>query len=344
MNRVRRKKNIIIIIRIFLILLLIGIIFVIILYIENKKDEKTGEKEFTKTVNNMVNVLEDRCNKQKSNNEVITKSYLFEDGKVIPNVEELVKVPKNGIIKLDDSCNAVVNVSNDFYIAIKNLTDNDITVQYGQQSAYKSYNIGDKISFDPGDGIIRTWYVMKNSPFSDEKIEVILENNLEDNSSYAYLENSANGPTKILDDLRALTSNWINTDMINKSIDNIDYSGFHARLIMANEIANITENDTWNSSINTSLWYYLDTNSQIKKSFSKGRSKYAWLFNYTKDCTKNGCNYESDNSYGYWTSSKDARSNKHAWGVARDGSIDSDVVTSTSKGIRPVIVIDKSKI
>lgn len=343
MKQVKRKKIIKLIIKIVSVLALIGIIFIAVLFVVDKIDKMVGKKEFAKIVNNTVDSLKENCIKQKQNNEDIIKLYNFKDGEIIPNIDDIKELPRNGIIELNDSCDISVNVSNEYFLATKTIDEDEITVLYGKKSNYKAYKIGDKIKFDPGDGITRNWYVIKNSPYSDKSVEVILEKNIRDNIEYYPSQDNKYGPIYILSELNSLTSNWTNTILIDDIIDNVSYNNW-ARLISANEVAYLTNNTTWDSNNKESLWFYFDSNNQNKKLLSKGRSKYTWLFSYTKDCTESGCAKNDDGSYGYWTSSKDIKSSKHAWGVGRDGSLDVDDVTSTSKGIRPVIVIDKEKI
>src|SRR5574344_950065 len=123
------------------------------------------------------------------------------------------------------------------------------------------------------------------------------------------------------------------------------------RFITANEIATITGNTSWNS--NTKLetdWFYLDSNSQTQTAKSIGASKYAWLYDYTYQCTQYGCNAEDNTSYnsnpvyGYWTSDAISGGSSYAWYVYRNGYLDFVNVTLTSYGVRPVITVYKSKL
>ena len=71
----------------------------------------------------------------------------------------------------------------------------------------------------------------------------------------------------------------------------------------------------------------------------------AWLFDNLYNCLVNGCNEESNIStgnYEYWTGSSSAYNSKYAWVVDNYGDFKTDMVRSTSGGIRPVITVSKS--
>ena len=87
---------------------------------------------------------------------------------------------------------------------------------------------------------------------------------------------------------------------------------------------------------------------------SSQKSAYAWLFNYTQNCSNFGCDVAvSDWHYGqgYWTSDAIANGTSRAWAItcvgsmngwARpNGTINYDV-QNTNAGIRPVITVLKS--
>jgi hypothetical protein len=138
-------------------------------------------------------------------------------------------------------------------------------------------------------------------------------------------------------------------------------SSLNARLITADEIATITGNNTFSGSTSDyNSWFYLDGDSesdltwQTQIANAENKSKYAWLYDYTYNCTSYGCNIEDNNSYvysgtstsyfcGYWTSTPGAGSSSYAWRVSSDGGLGDDyVVDADSSGVRPVITISKS--
>ena len=114
----------------------------------------------------------------------------------------------------------------------------------------------------------------------------------------------------------------------------------------AAEIAIITGNSSFveETSLYTS-WFYLDSNNQTQTATTTGASNYDWLFDYTKECTIYGCNIADASTYGYWTSTSVSSNTNRAWSVYRFGYLRNlDVVTSDSRGVRPVITILKSNL
>ena len=113
------------------------------------------------------------------------------------------------------------------------------------------------------------------------------------------------------------------------------------RMIQANEIAKITGNTSWSTSKG---WFYLDSNNQTPVANSTNKSKYAWLYDYTYGCEKNGCNIEeSENSSGYFTGTE-ANSNMQ-YIITNDGSLrvgPKSGMMGRGIGVRPVITISKS--
>jgi hypothetical protein len=131
-------------------------------------------------------------------------------------------------------------------------------------------------------------------------------------------------------------------------------SSLNARLITADEIATITGNTTFNSSTSTyEEWFYFETKTSTKPNPYAGT--YAWLYDYTYNCTSYGCNIEDNNQYvysgtnsnntwGYWTSTPVAGNAGYAWDVYGSGGLSSDdrVFNAFFVGVRPVVSISKS--
>ena len=117
-----------------------------------------------------------------------------------------------------------------------------------------------------------------------------------------------------------------------------------ARLITANEVAKITENTGFDASTENQDWFYLDSNNQTQIASSTNKSKYAWLFDYTNECTNYGCNKPDSSNWGYWTSTSYKDNSTYAWHVYRVGSLYNYYVFDNAIGVRPVITISKSNI
>ena len=127
------------------------------------------------------------------------------------------------------------------------------------------------------------------------------------------------------------------------------------RLITANELSKITNNSTFNDSVENN-WYFFDSNSHNQTATSKGASTYSWLYDYTSSCSSWGCNVEDNNYYtgvgtsgtgyfyGYWTSTTrgTAGAGYAVWDVFHHGNLDGGDANYDARGIRPVITISKT--
>ena len=172
------------------------------------------------------------------------------------------------------------------------------------------------------------WYVFNDND-KNETINIILDHNT--TAGVAYNSTGSNSEMKEAKEaLEKDTSTWKNT----------------ARLITANEIAKITGNTVFDASKENQSWFYLDSNNKTQIANSTNKSKYAWLFDYTYDCTSYGCNKSDSSTWGYWTSTTKTGTTDAAWCVLRDGTLLDYVVsyTGAALGVRPVITISKSDI
>ena len=173
---------------------------------------------------------------------------------------------------------------------------------------------------------------------------------------------NAKGPKEVLDQLKSDTSSWKGTEtpanytmdqasQTSKASYTIDYSEYKARLITANEIAQITGNTKWNEK-NASGTYYFDTNTSTQSttctSGNTTECQYGWLYDRTSQtCTTYGClNNSNGVTAGYWTASSCADRSSSAWLVHDFGSVYSFAfnISSAHWGVRPVITVLKSKL
>ena len=173
------------------------------------------------------------------------------------------------------------------------------------------------------------WYVF-NDKEGNATVNVILDHNT--TAGVAYNSTGSNSEMKeVKKALENDTKDWKNT----------------ARLITANEVAKITKHPTFDASKENQDWFCLDTNKSDNTSYcakAQGTSEYAWLFDYTYDCTSYGCNKADSSNYGYWTSTPSEDSSTEAWRVDRNGFLRSNGVADAFHGIRPVITISKFKL
>ena len=206
---------------------------------------------------------------------------------------------------------------------------------------------------------------MKFYAFNDDggdTLNLILDHNTTTRILWNSSGSSANGPKEALTQLKADTENWKGTETpTNYTIDQtgqtsnakftIDYSGYNARFITAQEVATITGNTSWNEK-NAKYVFYFDTNTPSKSSTCQSGNisgcSYGWLYDRTsEDCTTYGCKNNSDKyTHGYWTASPRAESTSSNWCVAYEGYVGNYAVhyPDVYYGIRPVITISKSQL
>ncbi len=200
---------------------------------------------------------------------------------------------------------------------------------------YKVYSNGTAVYFNPetnskcneSEAVSTTGTktgCMKWYTFNDEGENASTVNMILDHNTTATVSSWSTSKTQITTD----TSTWD--------------SSLNARLITANEVAKITGNTSFDASTTGQKWFYLDSNNQTQPATSQNKSKYAWLFDYTYNCTSNGCNVADSSNYGYWTSNAVAGSSSFAWSVNRNGRLINGSVDDTRYGVRPVITVSKS--
>lgn len=189
--------------------------------------------------------------------------------------------------------------------------------------------------------------------------KVVWNNTYTDNSGNKI---NANGPKEVLDQLKNDTESWKGTITQSNYTMNqtgqtsnakytIDYSEYKARLITAQEVAQITGNTSWDEKLSASSYYYFDTKTTNQSSTCKEGNtsgcQYGWLYDRTsKDCTTYGCLNNSDvYTLGYWTASSRATNSSDAWDMYYRGYVDSsNVYNSAYYGVRPVIEVLKSNL
>ena len=214
---------------------------------------------------------------------------------------------------------------------------------YSKATKYREYQNGDVVYYNPETnkrcsakesnsqtgtktGCMK-WYTFNDEGEKSSTINMILDHNT--TARVAYNSTKVNTePKEVTTALTKDTQSW--------------NSSLNARLITANEVAKITGNTNFDASKTGKKWFYFDSNNQTPTVTTQGASKYAWLFDYTNDCTNYGCNIADSSNYGYWTSTPVVDSGSYVWFVSRDGYLNNDGATSTGRGVRPVITISKS--
>ena len=217
---------------------------------------------------------------------------------------------------------------------------------------------------------------MKFYAFNDDgkdTVNLILDHNTTATVKWNSSRSNASGPLTALTQLKTDTDGWQGTiTPTNYTMDQtgqtsnakytIDYSSYKARLITANEVAQITGNTTWDEKTANND-YYLDSKSTSQSSTCRSGNtsgcKFGWLYDRTRtNCTTYGCLNNSDQvTEGYWTASSCATSpNNEAWTVSFNIRVTQDdrfyaavvyevpVSDSNPLGVRPVIEVLKSKL
>ncbi len=215
---------------------------------------------------------------------------------------------------------------------------------------------------------------MKFYVFNDDGAEVVnllLDHNTTATVAWNSTDKDANGnsistkgPKEVLEELKSDTSSWQGIETPSNYTMNqagqisnvkytIDYSSYKARLITANEIAQITGNTSWNENTANTIFYF-DTNttteSNICKSGNTNGCQYGWLYDRTSvNCTSYGClNNSNEIVNGYWTVSSAASTSSYfdrAWYVHAYSYLGNhNGVGGKHYGVRPVIEVLRSKL
>ena len=131
----------------------------------------------------------------------------------------------------------------------------------------------------------------------------------------------------------------------------IDYKGYRARLITAQEVADATGFDGWDEVEAQHTNFVLGATMDNYHNASNN-SLFYWLFNNTSGCralditetdVRNGCDMYDTNTAGYWTSS--GLYEEFAFEILNTYSASlNGIQVDSLVGIRPVITIDKSLI
>ena len=269
----------------------------------------------------------------------------IQDGRY--SVEELNKkisvkgsTPDNGNIEIKNSSVKSYDIGIDGYVVSNGKVEkvsttkkieNGTAVYYNPVSREKCTGYTEANSTTGKNSGCMKWYVF-NDKEGNATVNVILDHNTTARVTW----NSTGSNSEMKEVKKALendTKDWKNT----------------ARLITANEVAKITGNTYFDASKEKQDWFCFDTNQPDTTSYcskAQGTSKYAWLFDYTYECTNYGCNVSDSSTweYGYWTSSPYKDNSTQAWHIHRDGNLSLVIITDAGFGVRPVITISKSNV
>ena len=245
--------------------------------------------------------------------------------------------PDNGTIKIENKEVKSYDIGIDGYVvsngevekvSTTKKIDNGTAVYYNPETG-KKCNKEEAVSETGTKSGCMKWYVF-NDKEGNATVNVILDHNTTANVAWNSTGNNSE-MKEVADALKKDTGTWKNT----------------ARLITPNEIAKITGNTGFDANQSGQSWFCFDTNKLDNTNYcskAQGTSKYAWLFDYTSECTDYGCNISDSSTNGYWTSMRKVDDSNYAWRIHRAGFIWCDLVENMRDGVRPVITISKSNI
>ena len=187
---------------------------------------------------------------------------------------------------------------------------------------------------------------MKFYVFNDDggnKVNLILDHDTTPLIDWNDSDDVTNGPGLLLEQLKTDTSSWKGTlTPTNYSHPNytIDYTGYKARLITAEEVATITGNTSFDISTDEEGFFYFDTNTSEQSDTCRYDSE-------TETDITSGCNYQwlsGTSDEGYWTSTQFVfdTSSILAYLIYEDSSMIATDIYNGSVGIRPVIEVPRS--
>ncbi len=327
------------------VILILGIIALIAIPTVNKIIKESRRESFETTVNNVVAAIEDACQLEELKGQAITTIYKFNNSSVSPILNIKGSLPKNGTVTLNSNCRTTVSLNNGSISAIKKLSEDKVTIldgivypdgmiMYynpvsGSACTFDDYTANTSSSNTGNKAGCMKWYIINDTGESSSTIDMILDHNTTAVVAYNLSGNNSS-MNQVMTALASDTSTW--------------QSSLNARLITANDIANITDNTSFNGATATyDNWYYLDSNNKTKSPNAKGKSNYAWLFDHTKNCISSGCEVADENTYGYWTSTPVHGVTQTAWQVDVFGALNNNhVENAVTYGVRPVITVSKS--
>lgn len=299
--------------------------------------KKSEEKAFKANVQGYIKAIDtDHFDK----NDFIS-SFIIEDGKLINNgyEEDLnIKTTINdvkGFIFVDERNKKYGSIYNDKMCA--EYYNNKVT--YKEKCTYETYENGKEIYFNPEKNELCS--ISDVNTELDAKSGCLKWHIFNDKEENSYVDMILDHDTTISIPFNSEVSIKMNEvkTQLEEDTDNW-YTYLGARLITAKEITEITKYDY--QLLNGH--YYLGTNSKEIVTYSPGTNPYKWLFNNTGGCLSYGCDVEREGENGYWTSEYIDDIAPLIWHIRGDGSLNSNNASTSLKGVRPVIRLNKTQL
>ena len=382
----RKKKVLKLVIFLIIVILVIVGVFFVLNAIKNKRI-----KTITEQVNSYIKTIEKNATSDEENiiNKNIGKEVELDEEEIkfisgstdkpvsaIYNLSEDKMVSKacfvvsyNKAYYRADYKNKEVSISktkndcNDVNLEIRNTVKNPGTEIYfnpetGKRCNEKDYD-NNLVASKTGNlsGCMK-WYTLIDEKGNDS-IELLLDHNTTALVAWSESGSNKNGPStnRVLKYLKKDTDGWAGVKERNDKYEvngsyTVDYTGYRARLITAEEVAKISGNTSFDIT-STKDRFYFGTNTS--DDYSK-REDYKWLFPTMGGCFALCDNPDSETYnenegvarsiiFGYWTASSLAGSSDKAWLVYNKGELYSSHVKNDARyGVRPVIKVKKSKV
>lgn len=311
-----------------------------------------------------------------SGNVTINKDGTIKDGSYIIVYNYRCPIPNSGKINCQKkSSNTDEQQKYTLYETGTEVFFNPLTGQpcnnYHDDNSLSGYNGSTSTKTTDNQTSCLKWYAYLDSE-SNENIRLILDHNTIPLVAWANSKYAQDITIKPMNDISLAlmdsTNDWVGVARYdNYEYDGIDYSNYRARLISAYELAEITNNqnfETYNNDT-TSYYLYFDTNTNKSNTYETGSySPFSWLNNYTNcwsNCSKPDSNQHIYNKYdhvysesdskgyitGYWTSTMRSTDGS-VWAVNAPGAISTyssnNLYYNNTYGVRPVIEITKKQL
>lgn len=187
---------------------------------------------------------------------------------------------------------------------------------------YKKYNVGDVVSFAPAGNYSFNWVVIEDKGENSDVVTLFLNNYNWGISSWNTQGNNTFPPDTLLEKINFMTgatssfSKWTEVENLTGTYDGINYNGYKARLITAQEIEKI---------------------SNLRKVITSNGET---IFEGTV------ANFINTDSGGFWTSTPSTGSGiESVFVVTQDKKLVTVDITDTSDyTLRPVVVVKKTNI
>ena len=220
------------------------------------------------------------------------------------------------------------------------------------EGIFRKFEDGEEVYFDPTTGTMceeedavsttntkngcMKWYAFLNED-GEETVNLLLDHNT--TATCAWNSSGVNDTmVEVLIQLEEDVKSW------KSSVNGT------ARLIQANEVAEIAGLDTFDSTTSTLKRVFLATGTTSQSTTCQPGNTtecvYTWIYDRTAtECSNYGCANNADDimtGFGYWTSSKVANNTYRAWLVSWGGNLGRNQEKDpTNMGVRPVITISK---